>query len=69
MVKKEDKIEEFEEFRSKLVDVLSKLERIEGAASPESLESALTPSELDFFYDRLSIFKAINALTQFIQGK
>jgi hypothetical protein len=54
-----DKIEEFEEFRSKLVDVLSKLERIEGAASPESLESALTPSELDFFYDHLSVFKAI----------
>ena len=54
-----DKIEEFEEFRGKLVDTLSKLERIEGAASPESLESALTPSELDFFYDHLSLFKAI----------
>ena len=54
-----DKIEEFEEFRGKLVDTLSKLERIEGATTPESLESTLTPAEIDFFYDHLSVFKAI----------
>jgi len=54
-----DRIEEFEEFRGKLVDVLSKLRRIEGAATPESLESTLTPAEIDFFYDHLSLFKAI----------
>ena len=54
-----DKIEEYEYFRSKLVDVLSKLQRIEGATSPESLESTLNPADLDFFYDHLSIFKAI----------
>lgn len=54
-----DKIEEFEEFRGKLVDTLSKLKRIEGAATPESLESTLTPAEIDFFYDHLSLFKAI----------
>jgi hypothetical protein len=54
-----DRIEEFEEFRGKLVDTLSKLERIEGAATPESLESTLSPAELDFFYDHLSVFKAI----------
>ena len=54
-----DKIEEYDEFRGRLVDVLSKLERIEGAATPESLESTLNPADLDFFYDHLSILNAI----------
>jgi len=54
-----DQIEQYEEFRGKLVDILSKLQTIEGAATTESLENTLTNNEIDFFNTHLSILKAI----------